>query len=119
MSENGRAFLAPFLHAAWHAPRELACPVRGGTCPDDMCPCAGMFEAHDQDTRKLKAEQWRAQQRALREATKPYWEKPPWLVGMPVNHRDPQILLLCAETHHLQCLSQEGRDALSGSAREG
>ena len=49
----------------------------------DACLCTGMFEAYDQDTKKLKAEKWRAQQRAEREARKPYWEKPPWLVGTP------------------------------------
>ena len=53
-----------------------------------------MFEAYDQDTKKLKAEKWRAEQRADREARKPYWEKPPWLVRAPVCAVHPLMLLL-------------------------
>ncbi len=58
-------------------------------CSDVRVLCAGMFEAYDQDTKKLKAEKWRAQQRAEREARKPYWEKPPWLVRMSLTAVHP------------------------------
>ena len=56
------------------------------------CTCAGMFEAYDQDTKKLKAEQWRAQQRAERDARKPYWERPPWLVRLHSLLWTPSVL---------------------------
>ena len=64
-----------------------------------------MFEAYDQDTKKLKAEKWRAQQRAEREARKPYWEKPPWLVRKPLTALPPMTLpQLDALEPHLRCL---------------